>query len=96
MINLVVKDAEDFRQQIPSTGLFELFDVSVLVEASGFVSVKDLDEISTYLYAAINVVDFQVKKLEFLEEAVIHISIAEVPIHIAENRPDTRKRRKKS
>jgi hypothetical protein len=96
MINLIVKDAEDFRQQIPESGLFELYDVSILVEASGFTPVSDLDEISTYLHAAINIVDFQVKKLGFLEEPEIHISIAEVPIHVAENRSKPPKNPKKS
>lgn len=96
MINLIVKNAEDFRQQIPETGLFDMFDVSVLVEASGFTSVKDIDEISTYLHAAINIVDFQVKKLGFLDEPEIHISIAEVPINVAKRISETPKKKKKS
>lgn len=96
MINLIVKDAEDFRQQIPETGLFDMFDVSVLVEASGFTSVRDLDEISTYLHAAINIVDYQVKKLGFLDEPEIHVSIAEVPIHVAKKQNPKNPRPKKS
>lgn len=96
MINLVVRDAEDFRQQVPETGLFEMFDVSILIEASGFTPVKDLDEISTYLHAAINVVDYQVKKIALTEEPEIRVSIAEVPIHVAEKRSEKPKRPKKS
>lgn len=87
MINLIVQDAEDFRQQLPDTGLFEMFDCTVLVEASDFTPVHEIETISNILHYAINVVDFKVVPVpEPLDAGDIHISIAEVPIHIAENR----------
>lgn len=88
MINMIVQDAEDFRQQLPETGLFEILDCAVLVEASDFTPVHEIETISKYLHYAINVVDFKVVPIsERMDHGDIHISIAEVPVHIAENRP---------
>jgi hypothetical protein len=96
MIHLNVEDAQEFKDQIPETGIFEMYDISVLIEASGFVNVKDLDDICTYFHAAINVVDYKVKKVDFTEGPSIRISIAEVPLHVAERRSAPPKNPKKS
>lgn len=95
MINMIVKDAADFREQLPATGAFEMYDIAILVEASAFTSVKEIEEISTFIHAAINVVDFKVKKLGFVEQEEIHISIAEVPINVVKNISEAPKKKKK-
>ena len=96
MINMIVRDAADFREQLPATGAFEMYDIAILVEASDFTSVKDIEEISTFLHAAINVVDFKVKKLGLIDQDEIHISITEVPINVVKKIPGNPKKPKKS
>lgn len=96
MISFIAKDAQDFQQQLPETGVFDMFDVSILIEASDFIPVKEIEKISTFVHAAINVVDFKVSKIGLTEEPEIRVSIAEVPIHIAENRSERPRKPKKS
>lgn len=96
MINLIVQSSEEFRDSLPQTGLFEMFDCSVLIEASEFTPISEIEAISTLIHSAINVVDFKVSPLPLFDSDEIHISIAEVPLHIAENRKPKSPRPKKS
>lgn len=59
-IKLNVSSGEQFRDELPTSGLFDMTDCSVLVSASLDTSVADLSLINTLLEGAINVVDFSV------------------------------------
>lgn len=86
MITLVVRDSEHFKEALADSGVFDLYDCSVLVEASPMTPVSEIDTISKTIHWAVNVTDFKVVKAPFSEESDIVVSIAEVPIHVAENR----------
>jgi hypothetical protein len=81
-----VRDADQFREELPESGLFDLYDCTVLVEAAPSTPVSEIETISTLIHSAINVVDFKTAKLGETFDQEIRISIAEVPLHVAEKR----------
>lgn len=81
-IKLNVDSAEEFRELLPTTGLFDLTDCEVMIVASWDTPVSDVYLITTLLEGAINVVSLVV-----LTEARtdIKIEIKDVPLKRAKN-----------
>ena len=82
IIKLNVDDAEEFRERLPSTGLFDLADCDVKITASWDSPVSDIQLITMLIEGAINVVNLRV-----LTEARsdIEIIIKDVPLKRAKN-----------
>jgi hypothetical protein len=81
-IKLNVNSAEEFREQLPSSGLFDLTDCDVKINASWDSSVADLQLITLLLESAINIVDFNTD-IEAREG--IEVIIKSVPLKRARN-----------
>lgn len=89
---ITVHEPDDFRDALPSSGVFDIFDCRMLLEFSPHSVIQDLEKYVMILESCINIVDMDVQP-DFslgLEDG-IKITITEVPLHIAENRkPPTR------
>ncbi len=84
---LTVHDPEDFREALPSSGVFDIFDCRMLLEFSPHSVIQDLEKYVMILESCINIVDMDVQPDFSLGiEDGIKITITEVPLHIAENR----------
>lgn len=81
-IKLNVDDAEEFRELLPTSGLFDMADCEVAIVSSWDSPVSDIQLITTLIEGAINVVSLTV-----LVEARtdIKITITEVPLRRAKN-----------
>lgn len=82
---LTVHSPEDFRESLPSSGVFDIFDCKMLVEFNPNTVLQHLEQYVTILESCINLVDLDVQPGRDLDEEV-RITISEVPLHVAENR----------
>ena len=89
---LTVHDPEEFREALPQSGVFDIFDCRLLVEFNANVVIRDLEKYVMILESCINIVDMDVQPaFDGLEDDEVRITISEVPLHVAENRnPPTR------
>lgn len=89
---LTVHDPEEFREALPSSGVFDIFDCRLLLEFNANVVIQDLEKYVMILESCINIVDMDVQPaFDGLEDDEVRITISEVPLHVAENRnPPTR------
>jgi len=83
-IKLDVETAEDFREALPSSGLFDMLDCALSVRSNALATVDDIDLIVTLVESAINVVDVNISA--DYDTQGFHIEIIEVPISIAEGK----------
>lgn len=84
---LSVHGLDEFREVLPSSGVFDIFDVNLLVEFSPYVVIQDLEKYITILESCINIVDLDIQpNHELNTDGEIRITISEVPLHVAENR----------
>lgn len=81
-IKLNVDDAEEFRERLATTGLFDMSDCDVTITASWDSPVSDIHLISTLIEGAINVVNLIVLTEPRTD---IEIAIKEVPLKRAKN-----------
>jgi len=77
VIKLNVNSAEDLREALPSSGLFEMTDCDIKIQAPWDVAVSDLQLITLLLESAINIVEFSTD-MEVRED--IEIVIKDVPL----------------
>jgi hypothetical protein len=87
MIRLLVENAEEYRSALPETGIFEKFDCSLNILCPEDTLISEIDAISFFTRACINVVDITVKNAD-TKYNMIQVDITEVPVHIAEKRPE--------
>jgi hypothetical protein len=84
---LTVHDPEEFRDALPTSGVFDIFDCSMLLEFSPHAVVQDLEKYVNILESCIHIVDMDVQpNYELDDDGQIRITISEVPLHVAENR----------
>lgn len=81
-IKLNVSSGEQFRDEMPTSGLFDMTDCSVLVSASLDTHVSDIALINTLLEGAINIIDFSVVIEPRFD---IEVLIKSVPLKYAKN-----------
>jgi hypothetical protein len=82
-INMTVETVEEFKEQLPTSGLFDIYDCSMRLECPEHLMVFEVEEITRFLNSCINVADIEIVATE---SSMIHITLKEVPIHIAERR----------
>ena len=89
---LTVHDPEEFREALPSSGVFDIFDCSLLLEFNPHSVIQDLEKYVAILGSCINIVHMDVQpNYQVSDDSEIRITISEVPLHVAENRnPPTR------
>jgi hypothetical protein len=87
MIRLLVENAQEYREALPETGIFEKFDCTVSITCPEDTLIKEIDDISFFTRACINVVDITVKNAE-TKYNMIQVDLTEVPIHVAERRAE--------
>lgn len=75
-VTLKVHSADQFRDELPSTEVFDMSDCSVSITAPWDSSVEDLDGITKFIASVINVIDTQV---EFGSHEGIVVVISETP-----------------
>lgn len=81
-IKLNVDDAEEFREVMSTTGLFDMVDCEVLITTSWDTPVSNIRTITALIEGAINVVDIRVRA-EIRTD--IEIIIKDVPLKRAKN-----------
>lgn len=79
-IKLNVSSGEQFRDELPTSGLFDMTDCSVLISAPFEANVDDLYLINTLLEGAINVVE---SAITIEPRSDIEILITSVPLKYA-------------
>ena len=82
-ISMTVETAEEFKARLPETGVFEMYDCSMRLECPEHMQILEIEEITSFLNSCINVSDIEVVATE---SSMIHITLKEVPIHVAERR----------
>jgi hypothetical protein len=87
MIRLLVENAQEYRSALPETEIFNKFDCSIAITCPEDTLIKEIEEISFFTKACINVVDVSVKNAE-TKYNMIQVDITEVPVHIAERRSE--------
>lgn len=93
-IQLLVSNIDDFRDGLPSSGVFDLMDCNVVVETNLHVSIEEMERYLTILKSCLNVVDieFTSRAGSELQDDELLFTIYEIPVHVAENRPPVPKR----
>lgn len=88
-IQILVSNIDDFRDGLPSSGVFDLMDCNVVVETNLHVSIQEMERYLTILKSCVNVVDieFTSRAGSELQDDDLLFTIYEIPIHVAENRP---------
>lgn len=88
-IQFLVSDPNDFRDKLPSSGVFDLMDCNVNIESNLHISLEEIERYLTILKACVNVVDieFTTNILSNIGDNELLITVYEIPIHVAENRP---------
>jgi hypothetical protein len=78
---------EEFRDSLPESGVFDIFDCSLLIEFSPHAVIQNLEKYVTILESCINIVDMDIQPNYLLDsEGEVRLTISEVPLHVAENR----------
>lgn len=84
---ITVHDPEEFREALPQSGVFDIFDCSLLLEFNPHSVIQDLEKYVAILGSCINIVHMDVQpNYEVADDSEIRITISEVPLHVAENR----------
>jgi len=87
MIRLLVENAEEYRSALPETGIFEKFDCNLDIICPEDTLISEIDSISFFTRACINVVDITVRNAD-TKYNMIQVDITEVPVHVAEKRAE--------
>ena len=77
-INLVVHNAEEFRDSLSQTGLFEMFDCAMWMEAPTDAPIHEIEQMTKTLQSFINVTDIEVTMVDD-GLSQYYISIVETP-----------------
>lgn len=85
MVRLLVENAEEYKSALPETGIFEKFDCNLEITCPDDTFISEIEKISSFTRACINVVDIKVKN-GLTKYNMIEVNLVEVPIHIAERR----------
>ena len=83
-IRLHVETVEEFRELLPSSGLFDMLDCALDIRSNALAEIDDIDLLVKLVESAINVIDVNVSA-DYETEGFV-IKITEVPISIAEGR----------
>lgn len=78
MISLIVRNAEEFQSALPHTGLFDMFDCAVEIDAPGDFPVAEVEQIVKILQYTINVTDVRVS-ISSEDTDGAHVVITETP-----------------
>lgn len=92
-IQILASDPNDFRDMLPTSGVFDMMDCNVNVETNLDVPIKEIERYLTILKACVNVVDieFSSSVVSELNENELLFTVYEIPVHVAENRPPIQK-----
>lgn len=83
-VKLLVRNADDLRDALPTSGLFDMADCVVLIDCPIVSSVTEVKQMVSIVESAINVVDVEVTSYTDGEDYIVEI--IEVPIDLAEGR----------
>ena len=89
VISLIVHNAEEFQSALPRTGLFEMFDCAIEIEAPQNYPVSEVEQMVKILHYSINVTDVKVSVLPEDGEEV-HVVITDTPYNPSKRRTPNR------
>lgn len=92
VISLFVHNAEEFQSALPTTGLFEMFDCAIAIDAPQNYPVSEVEQMVKILQYSINVTDVRISVLPEDGEEV-HVVITDTPYNPSKRRPPTRPNR---
>jgi hypothetical protein len=84
VIKLHVETVEEFRECMPSSGLFDMLDCALEIRSNALAEIDDIDLLVKLVESAINVIDVRISA-DYDTEG-FDIRIIEVPISIAEGK----------
>jgi len=75
------KDADEFRDMLPSSGVFEMLDCEVEIYCPEVATTEELQKMVTTLESMINLVDVRISATpETLQNGIYKVIITQVPI----------------
>jgi hypothetical protein len=83
-INLHVETVEEFRELLPSSGLFDMLDCALDIRSNALAEIDDIDMLVKLVESAINVFDVTISA-DYDTEGFV-IKITEVPVSLVEGR----------
>lgn len=89
MISLIVHNAEEFQSALPRTGLFEMFDCAIEIEAPQNYPVSEVEQMVKILHYSINVTDVKVSIIPEDGEEV-RVVITDTPYNPSKRRTPAR------
>lgn len=89
MISLIVHNAEEFQAALPRTGLFEMFDCAIAIDAPQNYPVREVEQMVKILQYSINVTDVKISVLPEDGEDV-HVVITDTPYNPSKRRTPNR------
>lgn len=85
-VKLLVTDANDLREALPHSGLFDMTDCTVMIDCPLDSDAEEVRKMVTILESAIHVVDVTVVGHVIHEGPEYMVEIVEIPLDIAEGR----------
>jgi hypothetical protein len=83
-IRINVNNPDELREELPSSGIFELFDCRVHIDAPGLANEEDVAKMISIIKSVINVTEFTVTYIIDMTEFCVKIE--DVPLQVAEGR----------
>jgi len=83
-VKLLVNNADELRDALPTSGLFEMSDCAVFVDCPEISSVQEVKQMVSFIESVIHVVDVEVTSFTDGEEYIVEM--VEVPVGRAEGR----------
>jgi recombinational DNA repair protein RecR len=84
-VKLLVSNADELRDALPTSGLFEMADCVVLIDCPIASNVQEVKQMVSVVESVINVVDVEISS--YTDGEYYIVEMIEVPIDLAEGRP---------
>lgn len=86
-------DANDFREKLPNSGVFEMMDCEVEIYCPELAETEDVERMVNTIESMINVVDIRITSTpETLHNSTYQVIIREVPIQVAKRTRNNKER----
>jgi hypothetical protein len=83
-VKLQVSSPDELRDALPQSGVFEMTDCKVQIDAPGDADEADIEKMITMINSIINVTNITVTFI--IDISFFHVKIEDVPLQVAEGR----------
>jgi hypothetical protein len=83
-VKLQVNSPDELRDALPQSGVFEMTDCKVQIDAPGDADEADIEKMITMINSIINVTNITVTFI--IDISFFHVKIEDVPLQVAEGR----------